>query len=320
MVHGLLRREVPVPQCVRRSPSSIQKKPNVTCSHLSPVRRLFNCVLWWPDSHASHHCLLRIRGCRPAPDRSEFPEFYKARGKNYTLHAGDTLYIPHKWWHWVFSDTAPGEAGIAVNMWTQDAHRGLEGCNFTDLRVSDTGQKCGQEPIFLNGHAANWPAMHELSGFLLLNSVLHLVSSLCSWLFSAICCLFYQLPCLCSINFHVPTDCDAPTRCPDVPFPYRRTWDLDHLEAQVALHNAWGNGLRAEEEDGRKSSTPPALQGAQFAVGTCAKADHIMHGFVFVECQSIFRSCTVFIMCGWDNVLESNLPCSHRGHGNFYTI
>ena len=56
-------------------------------------------------------------------------------------------------------------------------------------------------------------------------------------------------------------------------------WDLEHLEAQAAAHNAAGGGLQAEETN-RESSTPPAVEGSQFAVGTCAKADHIMRIFL----------------------------------------
>jgi len=46
------------------------------------------------------------------------PIFWTASGMDITLHAGDSLWIPKFWWHWVRS--APKT--MAVNMWTDSVH------------------------------------------------------------------------------------------------------------------------------------------------------------------------------------------------------
>jgi len=37
------------------------------------------------------------------PDPAAFPLFAKAAYAEVTLRAGDMLYIPRRWWHWVTS-------------------------------------------------------------------------------------------------------------------------------------------------------------------------------------------------------------------------
>ena len=91
----------------------------------------------------------------PTPDVDDFPDYYKAHVQRFTLKAGDSIYIPGRWWHWVFSDSAPGETTIALNMWTSQPHHGFAGCNLTALEA------CGDEPELLPGHAADWPALKK---------------------------------------------------------------------------------------------------------------------------------------------------------------
>ena len=71
----------------------------------------------------------------------------------YTVNAGDTLYIPMQYWHWVFSESAVGEPAIAVNVWTRMPHHGA--CNETG------GDRCGNEPQLIKGNALKWPAMKK---------------------------------------------------------------------------------------------------------------------------------------------------------------
>ena len=79
----------------------------------------------------------------------------------YTINAGDTLYIPAFWWHWVMSEGDP--ASIAVNFWTNKPHRQifLPGC---DLAVPS--KRCGHEPELLKGAAQDWPAMNWTVDFI----------------------------------------------------------------------------------------------------------------------------------------------------------
>ena len=102
--------------------------------------------------------------------------------------------------------TEPGEPTVAINMWTQNPHRGFSNCNLTD----EATDICGSEPMFLRGHASQWPAVAK--------------------------------------------------------------WTLPFLQQKAEEHGA--AGLAAEQNRADKSA-PPAIQGSQFAVGTCAKADHI---------------------------------------------
>jgi len=37
------------------------------------------------------------------PDESRFPLYHQARGFKLVLHAGEMLYLPPKWWHFVAS-------------------------------------------------------------------------------------------------------------------------------------------------------------------------------------------------------------------------
>jgi hypothetical protein len=51
----------------------------------------------------------------PRVNLTQFPRYQHAKGWAYTVNAGDTLYIPAYWWHWVRSEGAPA---VAVNVWT----------------------------------------------------------------------------------------------------------------------------------------------------------------------------------------------------------
>merc|ERR1719473_2661657 len=61
-----------------------------------------------------------INGISPIKQRSVdmelFPKFATANYYNVTLHAGDMLYIPRKWFHQVESPAGAGR-NLAVNYW-----------------------------------------------------------------------------------------------------------------------------------------------------------------------------------------------------------
>ena len=87
----------------------------------------------------------------PRVDLNQFPTYARAQGWAYTLNAGDTLYIPAYWWHWVRSDGAPT---VAVNVWTNQPH-----CNIFEPGCSpDADYKCGRVPTLFPAAAAEWPA------------------------------------------------------------------------------------------------------------------------------------------------------------------
>ncbi len=48
------------------------------------------------------------------PDYEMYPEFSKAKVYKIHLTAGDCLYLPGNWWHYVISSP---EVTIAVNFW-----------------------------------------------------------------------------------------------------------------------------------------------------------------------------------------------------------
>ena len=78
----------------------------------------------------------------PQPDETEFPLFKQATGLQFTLHAGDQLYFPIDWWHWVFSDGSPT---IALTIWTLNPHREFD------------------RPTVIRGGAKSWPAYSKWS-------------------------------------------------------------------------------------------------------------------------------------------------------------
>lgn len=47
------------------------------------------------------------------PDREKFPEFEKARTMECTLAAGEALFIPKKWWHYVRAESM----SFSVSYW-----------------------------------------------------------------------------------------------------------------------------------------------------------------------------------------------------------
>jgi hypothetical protein len=52
------------------------------------------------------------------PDKNEFPDYYKASKHEFTIRAGEMLFIPAGWYHWVFSDIQDeNEINYAVNYW-----------------------------------------------------------------------------------------------------------------------------------------------------------------------------------------------------------
>ena len=87
----------------------------------------------------------------PRVDGARFPKYAHARGWAFTVKAGDTLYIPAYWWHWVRSDGSPA---VAVNVWTNRPHRNIfePGCG------PNAEYKCGRVPTLIPGAAASWPA------------------------------------------------------------------------------------------------------------------------------------------------------------------
>lgn len=48
------------------------------------------------------------------PDHTAFPRLREAQSQSVTLHAGDILILPPRWWHFVVSDTL----SISVNQWS----------------------------------------------------------------------------------------------------------------------------------------------------------------------------------------------------------
>ena len=51
------------------------------------------------------------------PDRNKFPKYYNAKKIEFTICAGQKLFIPRGWFHWVFSETDGEELNVAVNYW-----------------------------------------------------------------------------------------------------------------------------------------------------------------------------------------------------------
>jgi hypothetical protein len=74
----------------------------------------------------------------PTPDPAEFPDYYKATPIQFTVRAGDILYFPREWWHWVFTEGSPA---ISFNVWTEKPHRKYK------------------KPTLLEGAASHWPAL-----------------------------------------------------------------------------------------------------------------------------------------------------------------
>jgi mannose-6-phosphate isomerase-like protein (cupin superfamily) len=53
------------------------------------------------------------------PDKTKFPLYYEAKRQEFILNPGEMLYIPSKWWHFVFSEDIDPVTHInfAVNFW-----------------------------------------------------------------------------------------------------------------------------------------------------------------------------------------------------------
>jgi hypothetical protein len=52
----------------------------------------------------------------PRVDAKQFPLYQRAKGWAYKVHAGDTLYIPANWWHWVRSESGPEGTGPGFHL------------------------------------------------------------------------------------------------------------------------------------------------------------------------------------------------------------
>jgi Cupin-like domain len=52
------------------------------------------------------------------PDLNKYPLFSQARSLDFELHAGDSLYIPKNWWHWI---TSHGDRCTSVNFWFENS-------------------------------------------------------------------------------------------------------------------------------------------------------------------------------------------------------
>eukprot|EP00729_Bicosta_minor_P015979 gene15979-3355_t len=114
-----------------------------------------------PAKGLSVHSLIHapwVPAGQPAPlvNLRDFPEYSNAKPLLYTVNAGDTLYIPAFWWHWVMSEGDP--ESIAVNYWTAKPHHltFLPGCKNDQL-----SRRCGHEPKLLVGNAADWNATNN---------------------------------------------------------------------------------------------------------------------------------------------------------------
>ena len=108
------------------------------------------------ETHSLIHSRLVGSGVGwPRVNLDQFPRYQYARGWAYTVNAGDTLYIPAYWWHWVRSEGSPA---VAVNVWTARPHHNIfeAGCN-----PSDTVHECGRVPTLFPQAAAAWVAKEK---------------------------------------------------------------------------------------------------------------------------------------------------------------
>jgi peptidyl-lysine (3S)-dioxygenase / protease len=70
-------------------------------------------VRWCPIDYDS----ISAGGERAAMQRKAFPRYFKHKSISVSVLAGDVLYLPSLWYHYVQQDEGSGEAVIAVNQW-----------------------------------------------------------------------------------------------------------------------------------------------------------------------------------------------------------
>lgn len=66
------------------------------------------------------------------PDKAKFPLYYEAKRQEFVLNAGDMLYIPIGWWHFVFSEDPDPEEHInfAINFFYETPDDWEEGSTY----------------------------------------------------------------------------------------------------------------------------------------------------------------------------------------------
>lgn len=71
-----------------------------------------NDILWFEDRRYS-------KITERHPNRIIYPDFYKARRMEYVLRPGEMIFIPHGWFHFVFSEDPDPDSGLcaAINFW-----------------------------------------------------------------------------------------------------------------------------------------------------------------------------------------------------------
>ena len=116
------------------------------------------------DNHSVLSAPSPLPGEWPRPDPACFPAFRRARGLACALRPGDVLFIPHRWWHWVFSPAG----AIALNLWTPAPTRPAP-APVGELAVLDAvpddaaldRHRDGGIPFVLAGGARHWPAVRS---------------------------------------------------------------------------------------------------------------------------------------------------------------
>jgi hypothetical protein len=121
---------------------------------------------FWPEDVANVNHVSEIP--RFPPDPSSYPLFANAIYAKVDLQAGEMLYIPGRWWHWVTSF----DRNIALSMWhaadKPTAPLPVPRINMTrvdsiadptDFRSQYFSRK---EPVVIrSGHVQNWPASRK---------------------------------------------------------------------------------------------------------------------------------------------------------------
>ncbi len=98
----------------------------------------------------------------PKPDIDLFPLYYQAEKIECNLTAGDILYLPQGWWHWIFSESET----IAVNFWfhtTVKSYSDLSQIDITTSSISESVYRqdylAKNQPLLLKQGAKSWKAI-----------------------------------------------------------------------------------------------------------------------------------------------------------------
>jgi len=109
------------------------------------------------------------------PDKEKYPLYYQASKHEFTINAGEKLFIPAGWFHFVFSEDADPETGLnfAVNFWYHPENNWQPGQPSRLLPRVEKHNLCDINPREFYGNKNIKCYRSELAGLFPSNRVFH---------------------------------------------------------------------------------------------------------------------------------------------------